>query len=206
MAQRDWAYLAVISTMLFGMLGKQAPRRQLPDYEANRTALDLTCFYPAGIYKHSGSPLHFLVILKKYYIAATGDPFFAAAHHEPWFNAFLYIELFVQFPLAAYLVYNLASAERAARGEVELAGLLFGAVTCMGSVACCFDLWALEEFETKARLLWGTYFPFAVIRELVLSIRQRSAFSNCVIAGALAVDMYLRLLKRIEVANKVKAQ
>lgn len=121
-----------------------------------------------------GAPLHFLVGLRRRYVAWTGDPFFApssAVHGAPWFEVFLYIEGLVQFPLAAYLVSKLASGRRLA-GPAELAGLAFGCLTFMGSAACCYELLHMGADQVaadkKAQLLYGTYLPFVIIRKLPL--------------------------------------
>ncbi|KAM3527054.1 hypothetical protein MY4038_006537 [Beauveria bassiana] len=168
---RDWVYLAVIGLQLTGML-----------------VLDLVAFYPKPLWEPAGAPLHFLVGLRRRYVASTGDPFFlsasSAVHSSaPWFEAFLYVEGFVQFPLAAFLVSRLAAARRIG-GAAELAGLAFGCLTFMGSVACCYELLHMgpEQVaaEKKTRLLYGTYLPFVVI------------------PAVLAVDMFLRLLPRVQ--------
>ncbi|KAJ6782887.1 hypothetical protein PWT90_09920 [Aphanocladium album] len=169
---RDWVYLAIISLQLAGML-----------------MLDLVAFYPKALWEPAGAPLHFLVGVRKHYLASSGDPFFSAAsavHKAPWFVAFLYIEALVQFPLAAYLVSRLASTRRMA-GPAELAGLAFGCLTFMGSAACCYELLhmgpAEVAIEKKQKLLYGTYFPFVVI------------------PAVLAVDMFLRLLVRVQTTS-----
>ncbi|KAL7818335.1 transmembrane protein 6/97 [Trichoderma gracile] len=177
-ALRDWLYLFIVGTQLFGML-----------------ALDLVSFYPKPLYAHPSSPLHFLLTLRTFYVSSTGDPFFAQnspSSHQPWFEVFLAIEGLVQLPLAAYLVSQLAS-RKPTSGPAELAGLAFGCVTFMGAAACCAELWHMGEevvsAEKKVALLYGTYLPFAVIPAL------------------LAVDMYLRLLPRVQQSNvKAKTQ
>lgn len=133
--------------------------------------LDLVAFYPPQLWAPPGAPLHFLVALRRHYVSSTGDPFFAAtsaAHAAPWFQAFLYIEGLVQFPLAAYLVSQLSSARRMG-GPAELAGLAFGCLTFMGSAACCYELLHMGpgevEADKKDKLLYGTYLPFVVIRK-----------------------------------------
>ncbi|PTB64787.1 hypothetical protein BBK36DRAFT_1123513 [Trichoderma citrinoviride] len=176
-ALRDWLYLFIISTQLFSML-----------------ALDLVAFYPKALYQPPSSPLHFLLALRKFYVSSTGDPFFSAQkqQQQPWFEIFLYIEALVQLPLAAYLVSQLSS-KKPTSGPAELAGLAFGCVTFMGAAACCFELWHMGEdvlsAQKKGALLYGTYLPFAVIPAL------------------LAVDMYLRLLPRVQQSDaKAKTQ
>ncbi|KEY66310.1 hypothetical protein S7711_02772 [Stachybotrys chartarum IBT 7711] len=172
---RDWLYLFIISTQLFGMV-----------------ALDLVAFYPKSLWEAPSAPLHFLVALRQTYVASSGDPFFAQESHDPWFQIFLYIEGLVQFPLAAYLVYQLASTKPTA-GPTELAGLAFGCVTAMGAAACCTEVWhmgpdVLSE-KHKPSLLYGTYLPFSIVPTLM------------------AVDMYLRLLPRVQAGgDKAKIQ
>ncbi|KAL7948595.1 transmembrane protein 6/97 [Trichoderma barbatum] len=152
-ALRDWLYLFIIGTQLFGML-----------------ALDLVAFYPKALYQSPSSPLHFLLSLRSWYVSSSGDPFFAQDSHQPWFEIFLYIEGLVQLPLAAYLVSQLASS-KATSGPAELAGLAFGSVTFMGSAACCFELLHMGDdmvsADKKASLLYGTYLPFVVIPALL---------------------------------------
>lgn len=130
--------------------------------------LDLRHFYPESLWRDPSSPLHFLVTIRQKHVASSGDPFFASEHHAPWFEGFIWIELLVQFPLSVYLVYKLASG-KPTTPATELAGLAFGCVTCMGSVACCFELAAmgptLVDPAKKPTLLYGTYLPFALIRK-----------------------------------------
>lgn len=138
------------------------------------SALDLVALYPKFLWEQPSSPLHFLVSLRELYVSLSSDPFFASSTHEPWFEAFLYIEALAQFPLAVYLVSRLASSSTASSGRTELAALAFGCLTGMGSVVCCFHLVQLGEdvvpAEKKAMLLFGEYLPFAVIRKYSLSI------------------------------------
>ncbi|ATY67172.1 hypothetical protein A9K55_000276 [Cordyceps militaris] len=169
---RDWIYLAVIGLQFTGMI-----------------VLDLVAFYPPALWQPVGSPLHFLVGLRRRYLELSGDPFFSGAP-APWFAAFLYIEGLVQCPLAAYLVSALAGRRRMA-GPAELAGLAFGCLTLMGSAACCYELLHMGPervaADKKTRLLYGTYLPFVVI------------------PAVLAVDMFLRLLPRVQ-EQSVKAK
>lgn len=79
-----------------------------------------------------------------------------------------FIEIFVQFPLAIYIVRNLA-AKKPSSGPVELAGLAYGCLTAMSSVACVAELLEmgpeLVSEDHKRNLVWGTYFPYALIRK-----------------------------------------
>jgi hypothetical protein len=186
----DTAYLAIVGTQLFGMLGQSPPSQsQLSHYHGihrnkerktlltkSSTVLDLVPFYPKFLYASPSAPLHFLLSLRATYVSLTTDPFFAHDNHDPWFEAFLYIEALAQFPLAVYLVTKLAAAAAAAgkrkgttSGRTELAALVFACLTAMGSVVCCYHLVQLGpevvSEEKKAMLLYGEYLPFAVIRK-----------------------------------------
>lgn len=81
-----------------------------------------------------------------------------------------YIELLVQFPTAAYVVWNMAS-KKPTSGPTELAGLVFGCLTAMGSIASVAELLAmgpeLVSEQQKPMLVWGTYFPYALIRKFI---------------------------------------
>lgn len=165
-------------------------------------ALDLVAFYPKSLWEAPSAPLHFLVALRQTYVASSGDPFFAQESHDPWFQIFLYIEGLVQFPLAAYLVYQLASTKPTA-GPTELAGLAFGCVTAMGAAACCAEVWhmgpdVLSE-KHKPSLLYGTYLPFSIVRKSCAQLFFVPSRANWTYAATLmAVDMYLRLLPRVQ--------
>lgn len=82
----------------------------------------------------------------------------------------MYIEALAQFPLAVYLVSQLASSAGRTTGRTELAGLVFACLTAMGSVTCCYHLVQLGpevvSEEKKTMLLYGEYLPFAIIRKL----------------------------------------
>ena len=108
----------------------------------------------------------------------SGDPFFTHEQHDPWFQAFMYIELAAQFPLALYLVWRLVTGGKNTSAQTELAGLAFGCLTAMGSVTCCFHLWQLPEdavtSQQKTMLFYGEYLPFAVIRKLSLSLHSKA--------------------------------
>ncbi|KHN99805.1 uncharacterized protein MAM_02658 [Metarhizium album ARSEF 1941] len=162
---RDKLYLPVVATQLVGML-----------------TLDLVPFYPSLLWQSPSAPLHPIVSLRKWWTTHSGDPYFASSTREPWFEAFLYVELLIQLPLTLYLAYKLGSMKPTS-GPTELAGLVYACLTFMGSTACAYDIWYMGadklRAEHKPQLFWGTYLPFAVIPALM------------------AVDMYLRLLARV---------
>ncbi|KFG78191.1 hypothetical protein MANI_014153 [Metarhizium anisopliae] len=184
---RDKLYLPVVSTQLVGMLSthpQQNPARQgTANTKLTSPVLDLVPFYPKFLWQSPSSLPHPLVSLRKWWTIQSGDPYFASCTHEPWFEAFLYVELLVQLPLTAYLAYKLGSMKPTS-GATELAALAYACVTFMGATACAYDIWHMGadkvSVEHKPRLFWGTYLPFAIIPALM------------------AVDMYLRLLARVQ--------
>ncbi|KAM0562376.1 hypothetical protein ACHAPJ_002066 [Fusarium lateritium] len=173
--RRDWVYMAIISVQLIGMI-----------------LLDFTEFYPKSLYTSPTAPLHFLTVIRNIYVANSGDPFYGEKFSGAWLHSMFYVELFVQFPLAVYIVWTLAS-KKASSGQTELAGLAFGCLTAMGSVACLSELQSmgpeLVADAHKRNLFWGTYLPFAII------------------PGIMAVDMHTRLLRRVSASDvKPKTQ
>ncbi|KAF9784140.1 hypothetical protein IL306_008342 [Fusarium sp. DS 682] len=171
---RDWIYLIIISFQLFGMI-----------------CLEFTEFYPDSIYSAPNAPLRFLVSIKETFLSFSGDPFFGDKFYAAWFRSFFYIEIFVQFPLAVYIARNLAT-KKPSSGPVELAGLVYGCLASMSSIACVAELLEmgpeLVSEDKKPNLIWGTYFPYALI------------------PGLMAVDMYTRLLRRVSTDIKPKTQ
>ncbi|KJZ77831.1 hypothetical protein HIM_03008 [Hirsutella minnesotensis 3608] len=164
---RDWAYFGLVSVQLMGML-----------------ALDLVPFYPKALWEPPSSPLHALVALRTWYAAFSNDPYFSAdAAHEPWFRLFVYLEGLVQLPMGAYLAWRLVAPGRS-RGPVELAALVFGCITALGSGLCSLDLLHMGADRigeaNRRKVLYGTYLPFTVA------------------SAIMTVDMYLRLLSRVQ--------
>ncbi|EEU42975.1 uncharacterized protein NECHADRAFT_106302 [Fusarium vanettenii 77-13-4] len=139
---RDWVYLAIISVQLFGMFD--------------------------SLYGNPSAPFHFLTIIRDTYLTVSGDPFFGDKFVGDWFHGFLWLELLVQCPLAIYIVSQLSSKSPSS-GATELAGLAFGCLTGMGTVACVSELIPmgpeLVSEEHKTNLLYGTYLPFLIIRK-----------------------------------------
>ncbi|KAL4724687.1 hypothetical protein ACLX1H_008129 [Fusarium chlamydosporum] len=173
-ALRDWVYVALIIPQLIGMF-----------------VLDFTEFYPESLYASPKAPLHFLTTIRNTYLSLSGDPFYGPNFTGEWLHSMYYIELLVQFPTAAYVVWNMAS-KKPTSGPTELAGLVFGCLTAMGSIASVAELLAmgpeLVSEQQKPMLVWGTYFPYALI------------------PGIMAVDMYMRLLRRVSNDTKSKTQ
>ncbi|KAG6166618.1 hypothetical protein E4U11_008043 [Claviceps purpurea] len=170
---RDKVYLPIVAVQLVGTL-----------------VLDLLPLYPPSLWQSPSSPLHSLLSLRTWWASYSGDPYFASLTPEPWLEGFLYVEALVQFPLTAYLVWKfsqglgLGLGQRRTSGPTELAGLAYGCVTFMGALACCCDLWHMGPERVRGdcwgRLFWGTYLPF------------------CVVPAVMAVDMFLRLLPRVQ--------
>lgn len=129
--------------------------------------LDLVPFYPTVLQRR-------LVGVRSWWSASSGDPYYGSVPHEPWLASFMYIEVLAQLPLTLYLVYRLSRLRLNTTGPTELAAVAYGCLTCMGSLACCFDIWHMGpdrvSDKQKWQLLWGTYLPFVVIRMSALSL------------------------------------
>jgi hypothetical protein len=130
--------------------------------------LEFVQFYPRALWANPGSPLHFLVSFRTWYVAFSEDPFFAAGNDAPWFHATVYVELLIQMPCALYVVSKLASGAPTT-GATELASLVYGVATTICSTACLFEVAGMGpdvlSAEKRTSLLLGTYGPYCVIRE-----------------------------------------
>lgn len=150
-----------------------------------QTVLDFVAFYPSGLWRAPGSPLHFLVWVRQTYVAASADPYARDPTAFPWFEAMTYVELLSEFPLAVYLAYKLA-LRKPTDGPTELAALVFASLTAMTSGVVCFDLFHLSHDlvtpAQKNQLLWSAFGPYTVIREsreLVVSAPLLMLHSCC---------------------------
>lgn len=125
-------------------------------------------FYPKSLCQPTGSPLHFLVTYRNWYIRTMSDPYY---HHNTaghFFDFLVWVELLVQFPLALYLTRALLAKERLT-GAGELAGNVYGITTGLCTAVVCHDMWYLGPeiitVEAKQVLLFAAYLPYAVLRE-----------------------------------------
>ncbi|KAH6965291.1 hypothetical protein EDB82DRAFT_293014 [Fusarium venenatum] len=170
---RDWVYLVMIIPQLIGMIGMYT--RSHHSLNLTPLVLDFTEFYPESLYVSPKAPLHFLTVIRNTYISFSGDPFYGSAFTGEWLHSMYYIEFLVQFPLAAYIIWNMAS-KKPTSGPTELAGLVFACLTAMGSVACVAELLAMGpemvNDQQKLTLAWGTYFPYALLRKFCPSYRE----------------------------------
>ena len=130
--------------------------------------MDFVQFYPKALWATPGTPLHFLVPFRSWYLASFEDPFFSANYHAPWFEASVWVELLVQFPTAVYLIYKLSSV-KPSTGPVELAGLVYAIATSICSGSCLAEVLSMGpevlSAEKRTSLIFGTYGPYCVIRK-----------------------------------------
>ncbi|SCN63872.1 uncharacterized protein FFB20_00089 [Fusarium fujikuroi] len=169
----DYIYLFIVALHLVGMLG-----------------IDFVPFYPQSLSQPRGSPFHFLVAFRQWYITTFSDPYYGIDIPGHFFEFLVYVELVVQFPLAIYLTRALLSKQKMS-APAELAGVIYGAVVGLCTAVVCNDMWYLgSEFinrEAKQTLL-GIYLPYAVIPTLML------------------LDMQKRLLARLHRLSEIKQE
>ncbi|KAF5565508.1 hypothetical protein FPHYL_4202 [Fusarium phyllophilum] len=131
-------------------------------------SIDFVPFYPQSLVQPRGSPFHFLVAFRLWYITTFSDPYYNIDIPGHFFEFLVYVELVVQFPLALYLTRALSSKQRLS-GSAELAGVVYGAVVGLCTAIVFNDMWHLgpEVITREAKkTLLGTYVPYAVIRKL----------------------------------------
>ncbi|KAF4970225.1 hypothetical protein FSARC_2690 [Fusarium sarcochroum] len=169
---RDYLYFLVVVLHLTAMLG-----------------VDFVPFYPQSLCQPSGSPFHFLVAYRQWYITTMSDPYYNLDTPGHFFEFLVYVELIVQFPLALYLTRGLLSKERLS-GAGELATVVYGVVTGLCTAIVCNDMWHLGPEvitdEAKQMLLYGAYLPYAVIPVFM------------------ALDMQSRLVARLQRSSEIK--
>ena len=91
------------------------------------------------------------------------DPYYPSPVGH-FFTFSVYVELLLQFPLAAYLVYSLATS-KPLNGPGELAGTMYGAVVGLFTLLVCYDTWHMPGLDEARRstLFWQVYLPFGVV-------------------------------------------
>ncbi|KAL5623654.1 hypothetical protein FOBRF1_002904 [Fusarium oxysporum] len=170
----DYLYLFIVVLHLTAMLG-----------------VDFVPFYPQSLCQPRGSPFHFLVAYRQWYITTMSDPYYDLDIPGHFFEFLVYVELVVQFPLALYLTHALLSKQRIS-GSGELAAVVYGAVTGLCTAIVCNDMWHLGPevitHEAKQTLLFGAYLPYAVIPTLM------------------SLEMQKRLLARLHRSSGIKQE
>ncbi|EFQ36586.1 hypothetical protein CGRA01v4_08467 [Colletotrichum graminicola] len=173
---RDNAYLVISSIQLSAIL-----------------LVDLVPFYPSSLYADPSSPLHFLQLLRDFYIQTYNDPYFVTPHDglPSWFKLFTYIEIFYQLPMAIWMVYGFSRRTGTTPG-FELAVLVFAVECALTTLTCIYDTlhWdpAVYSQAQKNVFIFNLYGPWVVIPALM------------------GVDMCLRIMRRVQVTDKAKSQ
>ncbi|KAK1507463.1 cytochrome P450 ClCP1 [Colletotrichum tamarilloi] len=171
---RDSAYLVISGIQLTAML-----------------LVDLVPFYPSALYAAPSSPLHFLQVLRDFYISTYNDPFFTASHENlpSWFKLFTYIEIVYQLPMAAWMVYRFSRNTGTTAG-FELAVLVFCVECALTTLTCIYDVFhwdpAVYSQAQKNVFVFNLYGPWVVIPALM------------------GLDMWLRILKRVNTVDSTK--
>ncbi|KAK1845966.1 integral membrane protein [Colletotrichum chrysophilum] len=171
---RDSAYLVISGIQLTAML-----------------MVDLVPLYPASLYATPSSPLHFLQLLRDFYIKTYNDPFFVMAHdaQPSWYTLFTYLEVFYQLPMTLWMVYRF-SRGTGTTVSFELAVLVFCVECALTTLTCIFDVsyWDPNVYSEAQKnvFIFNLYGPWVVIPTLM------------------GLDMCLRILNRANSADKTK--
>ncbi|KAF5608144.1 hypothetical protein FPANT_594 [Fusarium pseudoanthophilum] len=169
----DYVYLFTLALQLIAIVG-----------------IDAVPFYPQSLLQPRGSPFHFILAFRRWYITTFSDPYYDVDIPGHFFEFLVYVEVVVQFPLAIYLTRALLSEQRMS-GSAELAGVVYGAVTALCTAVACNDMWYLgPEVITRdaKQTLLGLYLPYAVIPALMV------------------FDMQKRLLARLDRSSGMKQE
>ncbi|KAI1334482.1 transmembrane protein 6/97 [Xylariaceae sp. FL0016] len=154
--------------------------------------VDLVPLYPTSLWKSPDAPLHFLNSLREYYRTTYNDQFFA----EPpvtipsFFALFALLELVLHLPVSLWAVARLWKGALGGKGELLM--LVYGVETALTTATCMWEayLWdpAVVSAQEKMVLLGGLYGGYLAVAVL------------------LTADMYVRLIRRLDVADeKAKA-
>ncbi|KAI1817439.1 transmembrane protein 6/97 [Poronia punctata] len=155
--------------------------------------VDLVPFYPRTLWEPPNSPLHILGQLRTYYLTTYNDQFFLPPPAEipSFFPLYAVLELLFHLPVSIWAVrVFLNRGGKGIPGSAELLLLVYGVETALTTLTCMYEaaLWDgdVVSFEQKVVLiggLYGGYFALAVV---------------------LTVDMYMRVLRRLNAADAVK--
>ncbi|KAI0459485.1 transmembrane protein 6/97 [Xylaria acuta] len=155
--------------------------------------VDLVPLYPSSLWVPGDSPLHFLFSLREYYIATYNDQFFLPppASIPSFFPLYAFLELVFHLPVSLWAVRAFgAGAGSRLSGSAELLLLVYGVETALTTLTCMYDifLWdpAVVTAAQKSVLLGGLYGGYLALAVL------------------LTIDMYARVLKRLNAGDAVK--
>lgn len=135
------------------------------------TGVDFVPFIPQVLRDSPNSPLYYLVLYRRWYIATMADPYYDMDTPGHFFDFFVYIELLIQFPFAVYLTHRLLT-QKPLDGAGELATVVYGATTSLCTATVCHDMWHLGPEivdQGSKRVLLAAYVPYAIIRTCNLS-------------------------------------
>ncbi|KAH8680828.1 transmembrane protein 6/97 [Xylariales sp. PMI_506] len=154
--------------------------------------VDLVPFYPRSLWAVPDAPLSFLGDLRTYYYETYKDQFFtpAPAPIPSFFPLFAFFELAFHLPVSVWAVAALSKKKKSIGGRAELLLLIYGVETVLTTATCIWEAWLWDEnlvsLSEKAVLLGGMYGSYLALAML------------------LSVDMYFRLVRRIDAVDKVK--
>ncbi|CCF32134.1 hypothetical protein CH063_04578 [Colletotrichum higginsianum] len=173
---RDSAYLVISSIQLSAIL-----------------LVDLVPFYPSSLYADPSAPLHFLQVIRDFYISTYNDPYFVTPHDglPSWFKLFTYLEIVYQLPMAVWMVYRFSGRTGTTPG-FELAVLVFAVECALTTLTCIYDTlhWdpAVYSQAQKNVFIFNLYGPWVVMPALM------------------GLDMWMRILGRLQAGGKTKSQ
>lgn len=175
--------------------------------------VDLVPFYPSSLYADPSAPLHFLQVIRDFYISTYNDPYFVTPHDglPSWFKLFTYIEIVYQLPMAVWMVYRFSGRTGTTPG-FELAVLVFAVECALTTLTCIYDTlhWdpAVYSQAQKNVFIFNLYGPWVVMRKSAFPDRKLRSLGTDrrSIAALMGLDMWMRILGRLQAGGKTKSQ
>lgn len=124
--------------------------------------------YPKWLYEPKDAPLHFLQIIREWYLGMFNDPYIQADKSPNWIAPFVVLEFVFLFPAAVYAIFRL-SQKQGTTGPLELLLLVYGFEMAVSTYLCINDikLWDPVEYPAavKNAFIYQIYGPYVILRK-----------------------------------------
>ena len=130
--------------------------------------MDGVSHYPKWLYEPQDAPLHFLQIIRDWYLGMFNDPYIQEDKSPNWIAPFVVLEFIFLFPTAIYAIFRL-SQKQGTTGPLELLLLVYGFEMAMSTYLCINDiaLWDPVDYPTAVKNVfkYQIYGPYVILRE-----------------------------------------
>ncbi len=134
--------------------------------------------YPAWLWVPSDSPLHFLYVLREWYIQEYNDPMaqWTPESGMSWVPLFFWAELLFSLPIVLYSVYRLPGRVGTS-GVTELLILLYAFETAFTTAVCINDVpyWDPKVYSAEQKTVFFYQLgPWVLIRVCPAPVRSNA--------------------------------